>query len=164
MHVNEERLCVKTQTCTHTRTVPAHSDKDANTLTDKKSGNSQKYPQLRMHFTISFYSLLSRFTITQPTGVINISNVKNYANTLPRCGGKQLCSFNTLLQPLRRNPFLICQCSTKTNILSTSCTLAFTLTHKQTSGVARQTKKQHNHCFQGKPISGNNTHISTSHT
>lgn len=60
--------------------------------------------------------------------------MKNYANTLPRCGGKQLCSFNTLLQPLRRNRFLICQCSTKTNILSTSCTLAFTLTHKQTSG------------------------------
>lgn len=36
--------------------------------------------------------------------------MENYANTPPRFGGKLLCSFNTLLQPLRRNRFLIYRC------------------------------------------------------
>lgn len=103
--INTEICVLHTQTC-------RKKAQRAHTHTERKSGKSQKYPQLHAHIPISFYSLTSRFTITQPTGVINISNMENYANTPPRCGGKQLCSFSTLLQPLRRNRLLICQRST----------------------------------------------------
>lgn len=74
------------------------------------------------HF-IWFYSLRSRFTTTWPTGVVNISNTGNYANTPARCGGRRLCSFHTLPRSLRRNSFSppsVFRSFRKTNILSAS--------------------------------------------
>lgn len=65
-----------------TNKEPTHSHTHTQNLV------TQKFPQLHAHFPISFYSLTSRVTITWPTGVINISNMENYANTLPPLWGQ----------------------------------------------------------------------------
>ena len=113
MHVNEERLkpkCVKlrymlcphthTHACTHTHThMQADQTEPINNTRTSRCLETHRYiyiyiyiyiythTYIHTHITISFHSPISRFTMTQPTGVINISNVENYANTLPPCGG-----------------------------------------------------------------------------